>query len=173
VKSPAYPITVQIPDQWGNLSIDEGAAIQDPALTHGTDEFPPGYSSAGCAPAKPASALPAEAQLARKKARSTRQFQRRANRVLPVCLSPGDNPSRYPCANPGRSAFRFQAIARTTLPGNISPPEPTDIQASKSRDYGRSLMQIRLWRGTGSRCYGESTIYNQGLTGNVRAIIRG
>jgi hypothetical protein len=42
-------------------------------------------------------------------------------------------PARYSCAAPGRSAFRFQAITSTTLPGNISPPEPTLIQAAKSR----------------------------------------
>jgi len=40
---------------------DEGAILADHALAHRTDEFPAGYSSAGCSPAWPASASPAAA----------------------------------------------------------------------------------------------------------------
>jgi hypothetical protein len=40
---------------------DEGATPQDHALAHRNDEFPAGYSSAGCSPAVPASASPASA----------------------------------------------------------------------------------------------------------------
>ena len=40
---------------------DEGATPQDHALAHRNDEFPAGYSSAGCSPAEPASASPAGA----------------------------------------------------------------------------------------------------------------
>ena len=41
---------------------DEGAIPQDHALAHHrNDEFPAGYSSAGCSPAVPASASPAGA----------------------------------------------------------------------------------------------------------------
>jgi hypothetical protein len=39
----------------------EGAIPSDHALAHRNDEFPAGYSSAGCSPALPASALPAGA----------------------------------------------------------------------------------------------------------------
>jgi hypothetical protein len=42
---------------------DEGAIPADHALAHRTDEFPAGYSSAGCSPAEPASASPAGAIL--------------------------------------------------------------------------------------------------------------
>jgi len=42
---------------------DEGAIPADHALAHRTDEFPAGYSSAGCSPASPASASPASAIL--------------------------------------------------------------------------------------------------------------
>jgi hypothetical protein len=38
---------------------DEGAISQDRALPHRNDEFPAGYSLAGCAPPVPASASPA------------------------------------------------------------------------------------------------------------------
>ena len=39
----------------------EGAIPSDHALAHRNDEFPAGYSSAGCSPAVPASASPAGA----------------------------------------------------------------------------------------------------------------
>ena len=72
---------------------DEGAILADHALAHRNDESPAGYSLAGCAPAEPTSASPAGAHFARKPVRSTMQFQRTANSVLTVCLTPGDNPS--------------------------------------------------------------------------------
>jgi hypothetical protein len=71
---------------------DEGEIPQDHALAHRNDEFPAGYSSAGCTPAEPASASPAGSHLAGKPVRGTIEFQRTANSVLTVCLSPGDNP---------------------------------------------------------------------------------
>ena len=58
------------------------------------DEFPAGYSSAGCAPAEPASALPAEAHLAGWGAGSTIDLQRTANRLLTPCLTQGDKPNQ-------------------------------------------------------------------------------
>src|SRR5215467_4938448 len=72
---------------------DEGAIPLDRALAHRNDEFPAGYSLAGCAPAEPASASPAGSHFASKRLRSTIQFQRTANSVLTVCLTPGDNPT--------------------------------------------------------------------------------
>ncbi len=74
---------------------DEGAIPADHALAHRNDEFPAGYSLAGCTPAEPASASPAGAHFASKRLRSTIQFQRTANSVLTVCLTPGDNPSCF------------------------------------------------------------------------------
>jgi len=64
-----------------------------PPQPHRLDEFPAGYSWAGCSPAEPASASPAGAHLARKRLRCTIKFQRTANSVLTVCLTSGDNPS--------------------------------------------------------------------------------
>jgi hypothetical protein len=43
----------------------EGATPQDHAPAHRNDEFPAGYSSAGCSPAVPASASPASAIMLR------------------------------------------------------------------------------------------------------------
>ena len=47
----------------GEGDYGEGATPKDHALAHRNDEFPAGYSSAGCSPAEPASASPASAIL--------------------------------------------------------------------------------------------------------------
>src|SRR5713226_9425603 len=56
---------------------------------HRLDEFPAGYSSAGCSPAEPASASPTEDHFALWVLRSTILFQRTVNCVLTVCVTPG------------------------------------------------------------------------------------
>ena len=69
----------------GNLSADGGAnrtAVGAPA--HRLDEFPAGYSLAGCSPAEPASASPAGHQYALKSSCRSSDFQRTANSVLTV-----------------------------------------------------------------------------------------
>jgi hypothetical protein len=62
-------------------------AVSAPA--HRLDEFPAGYSLAGCSPAEPASASPAGLQYAVKSSCRSRIFQRTANSVLTVCVSRG------------------------------------------------------------------------------------
>ena len=59
------------------------------APTHRLDEFPAGYSLAGCSPAWPASASPAGHQYALQSFCRSRIFQRTANSVLTVCVSRG------------------------------------------------------------------------------------
>src|SRR5260370_42008388 len=59
---------------------------------HRYNEFPAGSSSAGCAPAEPASASPAEAHLAGFGSGCTIELQRTVNRLLTPCLTQGDNP---------------------------------------------------------------------------------
>jgi hypothetical protein len=71
---------------------DKGAITQDRAPAHRKDESPAGYSLAGCTPAEPASASPADAHLAGKRLRCTMHFQRTARCVLAIRLNPGDNP---------------------------------------------------------------------------------
>jgi len=58
---------------------------------HRYDEFPAGYSLAGCAPAEPASASPAVAHSAGNALGSTIKKQRTANHLLTMCLTQGDN----------------------------------------------------------------------------------
>ena len=70
-----------------------GRPAQDRPRPHRYDEFPAGYSSAGCAPAEPASASPAEAHLAGIGPGSTIDLQRTANRLLTPCLTQGDKPT--------------------------------------------------------------------------------
>ena len=69
-----------------------GRPWHDRPRPHRYDEFPAGYSSAGCAPAEPASASPAEAHLAGIGSSSTIELQRTVNRLLTPCLTHGDNP---------------------------------------------------------------------------------
>jgi hypothetical protein len=59
------------------------------APAHRLDEFPAGYSLAGCSPAEPASASPAGHQYAIKSFCRSRVFQRTVNSVLTVCVSRG------------------------------------------------------------------------------------
>ena len=60
---------------------------------HQYDEFPAGYSLAGCAPTEPASASPAGVHRAAGRNGSTIEKQRTARSVLTACLSQGDNPT--------------------------------------------------------------------------------
>ena len=59
---------------------------------HRYDEFPAGYSLAGCAPAEPASASPARAHGAAPARCSAIEEQRTAKSLLTKCLTQGDNP---------------------------------------------------------------------------------
>ena len=78
-----------------DVRIVPGRPAQDRPRPHRYDEFPAGYSSAGCAPAEPASASPAEAHLAGIGPGSTIDLQRTANRLLTPCLTQGDKPNSY------------------------------------------------------------------------------
>ena len=68
---------------------DGGATALDHAPAHRPDESPVGYSSAGCAPALPASASPTASEYAVKSSCWSTVFQRTANRVLTICVSRG------------------------------------------------------------------------------------
>jgi hypothetical protein len=71
---------------WASLWRTLGATTAA-APAHRLDEFPAGYSLAGCAPAEPASASPAGNQYALQSFCRSRIFQRTANSVLTVCVS--------------------------------------------------------------------------------------
>ena len=61
-------------------------------LAHRLDEFPAGYSLAGCAPAVPASASPTVPEYALKSSRRSIIFHQPVNSVLIVCLTLGGSP---------------------------------------------------------------------------------
>ena len=67
---------------------DGGRQPAASAPAHRLDEFPAGYSLAGCAPAEPASASPAASEYAVKSSCRSMIFHRTANCVLTVCLTP-------------------------------------------------------------------------------------
>ena len=66
---------------------DAGSKAGVPA--HRGDEFPAGYSSADCAPAGSASALPAAFHIAVNSSCRSMAFHRTAHSVLTVCLTRG------------------------------------------------------------------------------------
>jgi len=68
---------------------DGGAGRAANAPAHRLDEFPAGYSSAGCSPAVPASASPTGFEYAVLPSCRSRNIHRTANCVLTVCVSRG------------------------------------------------------------------------------------
>lgn len=71
---------------------DGDAGITDGVPAYRLDEFPAGYSLAGCAPALPASASPAASEYALSSSCRSITFHRTVNSVLTVCLTPGGRP---------------------------------------------------------------------------------
>src|SRR5579875_2910599 len=63
---------------------------------HRLDEFPAGYSLAGCAPALPASASPTASEYALKSSCRSIAFHRTVNSALTVCLTPGGRSTVQP-----------------------------------------------------------------------------
>lgn len=70
---------------------DGGAGLTANTPAHRLDEFPAGYSLAGCAPAEPAAASPADHYFAGSSFRRTMSFHRTASCGLTGCLSQGSN----------------------------------------------------------------------------------
>ena len=66
-----------------------GASRKADAPAQRVDEFPAGYSLAGCSPAQPASASPSGSQYALQSSCRARDFQRTANCVLTLCVRSG------------------------------------------------------------------------------------
>ena len=90
-----------------------GAALEDRPRPHRFDEFPAGYSLAGCAPAGPASVLPAGAHLAANSLGGTIEMQRTANSALTVCLTRGTTPVPGAC---GRTLQGSSGSQRRNVP---------------------------------------------------------
>jgi hypothetical protein len=88
---------------------DGGARLAANAPAHRLDEFPAGYSLAGCAPAEPASASPAGFQYAVMSSCRSRTFHRTAYCVLTVCVSPGGKGKIISPAQLGAELERLKA----------------------------------------------------------------
>src|SRR3990167_9251828 len=92
--------------------------------THRLDEFPAGYSLAGCSPAEPASASPADAHSEVQSYRRSSVFHRTATSVLTGCLTPG---GRLNIAMKPVIAYRKNAlfgVSSRQMPKTNHPPTP-------------------------------------------------
>ena len=86
---------------------------------HRLDEFPAGYSLAGCSPALPASALPAETHSVANRVCRSRILQRTAKSVLTHCLTLGDKrkPSKIPDSRDPLRLLAASNVGRCTMYG--------------------------------------------------------
>src|SRR5262249_6101585 len=100
---------------------DGGANLTANTPAHRLDEFPAGYSLAGCSPAWPASTSPTGTEYAVQSVCWSRTFHRTARCVLTICVSRGD---KVGCGrsssvsttrrNPGRILREAAAACRYT-----------------------------------------------------------
>ena len=96
---------------------------------HRYDEFPAGYSLAGCAPAEPASPSPAITHSAGNALGSTIKMQRTANHLLTACLTQGDNPrGMFPIEKNG-----IRASCSTTCPTFLRSRSLRGVHSGKLR----------------------------------------
>ena len=109
------------------------------APTHPLDEFPIGYSSAGCAPAEPASASPTGSKLTMTGTPQPSLFQRMGKPCLASCLTSGVHSAQ---------ACKSEDLAELgTLQTAVSVPvllvlglllTPADLKAASFLDPGRT-----------------------------------
>src|SRR5712691_7556182 len=78
---------------------------------HRLDESATGYSSAGCAPAEPASASPGDYEYELQSYRRSKSFHPTANSVLTVCVTPGGRRNPKIASTP----FKLLLILSITL----------------------------------------------------------
>ncbi len=122
---------------WSSQRLSLGATTAA-APTHRLDEFPAGYSLAGCAPALPASASPADHQFAVQSFCRSSIFQRTANSVLTVCVKPGGKRSvvcRYdvlPSSPEGAAVDEKRYGARMTLRIEVSGSKIAETRIGRS-----------------------------------------
>jgi hypothetical protein len=90
-----------------------------PALI-GLDEFPVGYSLAGCSPADPASASPTGEHCAVNSSRRSKTFHRTANSVLTVCLISGGRSTASLSRIAGRLGTRLDCLFHSLIIGSSS-----------------------------------------------------
>ena len=86
-----------------------------PQCPIGCDEFPVGYSLAGCPPAEPASASPTGDDSQQSTFR-TMIFQRTATTPLTSCLSPRVHSKRPPYPDSAQSTLLLLSLVRIVVP---------------------------------------------------------
>ena len=116
------------------------------APTHRLDEFPTGYSLAGCAPAEPASASPAEEKFTMKAAPQPSLFQRMGKPCLAGCLTTGVHPILIGLQHGFRTTSPFGLLSLLLRPSN----------AARLRRFSkRSLRRYRGGAGAKNEFLGE------------------
>ena len=119
---------------------------------HRLDEFPTGYSLAGCSPAWPASASPAGHQYALQSSCRSRNFQRTANNVLTVCVSRGDkriaSRDANDCVAKQAATLPSMVVSQAWERSSLLPPHPQIVQRAREAIfaqlfYGASAGSIR------------------------------
>src|SRR5258706_6238820 len=109
------------------------------APAHRLDEFPVGYSLAGCAPAEPAAASPTDHHFARSLFRRTMSFHRTACCGLTGCLSRG--------VHSRRSGNYIPLVAATCSLPCTNRTEARELFGKAKRAYGfRSKAAHGKWK---------------------------
>ena len=118
---------------------DGGASPAANASAHRLDEFPAGYSSAGCSPALPASASPAGHQYAVMSSCRSSTFHRTANCVLSVCVSRGGKRSQ------GLDVSGHRVINRRIGTEGVPTEQYVSIEESSCRNAVGASVHIPCW----------------------------
>ena len=122
---------------------DGGVSRQADAPAHRLDEFPTGYSLAGWSPPEPASASPAGSQYAVQSSCRSRDFQRTANSVLTVCVSPGGRPIPGPSPN-RKEPWRVSCLTMWDEPRLVAPPSAKTTDPTQLQDTARNRWSDRV-----------------------------
>ena len=107
---------------------------------HCLDEFPSGYSLAGCSLALPTSASPAGPHSAMPANRCARIIQPTANYVLTFCVTPGVNRRDRPphWRTSGKRAHGLRSGTEFSIPGSVRKDDVFYVHTRKDQKIERS-----------------------------------
>ena len=99
------------------------------APTHRFDEFPTGYSLAGCSPAEPASASPADEEFTMRAVPQPTIFQQMGKTCLPACLTSGVHCLANDNLTPSREVSKSRSQDNSVVPASDSNQQSDDKRA--------------------------------------------
>ena len=127
------------------------------APTHRFDEFPAGYSLAGCAPAEPASASPAEQKFTMKAIPRPSFFQRMGKPCLAGCLTSGVHRGSIPL---GTNLNGF-SVTFNDIPGALfgvfdGPFDQSNVQVPWNLDVSSGKVEVKVhWKDDTSEVWSD------------------